>query len=99
MPGSRLHKSYRRMMTRVQCVHRLGLRLMSLRGLERLMSPSLRNDRVLSPITVDSSYNVPLGKQEKVRNNEMFIIKRCFYYVKNPNLSRKGFIITGVHSF
>ena len=37
------------MMTRVQCVHRLGLKLMSLRGLERLMSPSLRNDRVLSP--------------------------------------------------
>ena len=29
--------------------------------------------------TVDSCYNVPLGKQEKVRYNEMFIIKRCFY--------------------
>ena len=29
--------------------------------------------------TVDSCYNVPLGKQEKVRYNEMFLIKRCFY--------------------
>ena len=28
--------------------------------------------------TVDSCYNVPLGKQEKVRYNERFIIKRCF---------------------
>ena len=29
--------------------------------------------------TVDSCYNVPIGKREKVRYNEMFIIKRCFY--------------------
>ena len=34
---------------RVQRVLGLGLRLMSLRGLERLVSPSLRNDRVSSP--------------------------------------------------
>ena len=48
-------------------------------------APILKHYRVMLILnlrvfgTVDSCYYVPLGKQEKVCFNEMFIIKRCFY--------------------
>ena len=66
------------MRSRVQRV--LRLRLMSLSGLKRLMSPSLRNDRVLSP-------NIPnWTKNSLLLDTAIALFHQCTYLIiRLPN--------------